>query len=217
MPEPAARHQPHRTPAAPTVRDRLKPLQRPPGEALRWVQLRNVNFHPSIFKKMIGTFEAAAKNGDLVSVYDRDGQMFGTGLLSLKSPIGLLMLTFDTSPFDEAQLEARIKNAMMLRREALRLDASANAYRLIHAEGDGLPGLIADRFDEFAVVELFSFPMFRRMEMIRRVLTSFEPIREVIFRADERVQLSEGFTLGESAPEGPTPLRSADRRSTQIT
>ena len=217
MPEPGARHGFHRRDdAAPTARDRMKPLQRPPGEGLPWVQLRNANFHPSIFKKMIGSLDRGVKNGDLVSVYDRDGQMFGTGLLSMKSAIGLRMLTFDATPFDERMIEARIAGALAMRRDLLRLDTSANAYRLVHAEGDGLPGLIVDRFDGFAVVELFSFPMFRRMEMIRKVLLSFEPIREVIFRADERVQLAEGFALGGEAPAGPTAQRGADRRSTQI-
>src|SRR3954471_7191919 len=65
---------------------------------LPWVQLRNALFHPSIFRKMIGRIDPRAKNGDLVFVYDRDAQPFGSGLLSLEAPIGLRMLTFDATP-----------------------------------------------------------------------------------------------------------------------
>ena len=61
---------------------------------LPWVQLRNATFHPSIFKKMIGRIDPRAENGDLVTVYDRDGHLFGTGLLSQHSQIGLRMLSF---------------------------------------------------------------------------------------------------------------------------
>lgn len=215
-------HTPHprsktTAPYHPTARERMKPLQRPPGDLLPWVQLRNAHFHPSIYKKMIGAMDSKVKNGDLVSVYDRDGQMFGTALLSAQSAIGLRMLTFDATPFDEATIESRIAAALAMRRELLQLDNDASAYRLIHAEGDGLPGLIADRYDEHAVVELFSFPMYRRRDMIARVLTTFSPIKHVLFRSDERVQAAEGFALGAAAPAGPKQERSPDRKSTQIT
>src|SRR4051812_15094289 len=56
---------------------------------LPWVQLRNAIFHPNIFKKMIGRVDPRTKNGDLVYVYDRDGNPFGTGLYSERAGIGV--------------------------------------------------------------------------------------------------------------------------------
>jgi 23S rRNA (cytosine1962-C5)-methyltransferase len=198
-----------------SARDRMKAIQH--TGPLPWVQLRNANFHPSIFKKMIGAIDAKAQNGDLVSVYDRDGQMFGTGMLSRHSQIGLRMLTFDATPFDEGMIESRLARAIALRAATLNLDRMANAYRLVHAEGDGLPGLIVDRLGEYAVVELFSFPMFRRMDLIRLALLEHAPVKEVLVRADARVQAAEGFSLDAGAPKGPLEERSPDRKSTVVT
>jgi 23S rRNA (cytosine1962-C5)-methyltransferase len=193
----------------------MKPIQH--AGPLPWVQLRNANFHPSIFKKMIGAIDGKAQNGDLVCVYDRDGQMFGTGMLSRHSQIGLRMLTFDATPFDEAMIEARLARAIELRTATLNLDRVTSAYRLVHAEGDGLPGLIVDRLGEYGVVELFSYPMFRRADAVRRALLKHASVKEVLVRADERVQAAEGFSLEAGAPMGPREERSPDRKSTVIT
>src|SRR4051794_33198303 len=148
--------------------------------ALPWVQLRNAIFHPTIFKKMIGRMDTKVENGDLVSVYDRDGQVFGTGLFSSHSQIGLRMLTFDATPVDESIIPSRLASAVRLRTEILGLDKNTNAYRVVHAEGDGLPGLIVDRLDDYAVIELFSFPMFRRLETLREELKVLLNVKHVI-------------------------------------
>jgi 23S rRNA (cytosine1962-C5)-methyltransferase len=184
---------------------------------LPWVQLRNVVYHPSIFKKMLGRIDPSAKNGDLVTVYDREGNVFGTGMLSLQSQYGLRMLTFDPAPVEESIIGERLARAVALRRETLGLDAVTTAYRVVHAEGDGLPGLIVDRFEHFAVVELFSLPMFKRVELIKDELKRILGVQEVLARADARVQAAEGFVMAEDAPSGAQVTRSADRKSVVIT
>jgi 23S rRNA (cytosine1962-C5)-methyltransferase len=184
---------------------------------LPWVQLRNALFHPSIFQKMVGRVDPKAKNGDLVAVYDRDGQQFGTGMLSTQSQIGLRMLTFDAKPADESLIADRLAAAVALRRESLKLDEVTTAYRVVHAEGDGLPGLIVDRFDQYAVVELFSFPMYRRLDVLKDELRRRLGVKDVLVRADARVQAAEGFVMAEDAPAGPQAQRSADRKSTTVT
>jgi 23S rRNA (cytosine1962-C5)-methyltransferase len=193
---------------------------------LPWVQLRNAIFHPNIFKKMIGRVDPRVKNGDLVYVYDRDGQPFGTGLYSEYAGIGVRMLTFDSGvegaaggrlAATEAIIAERLAEAVRLRRDLLGLDNLSDAYRVVHAEGDGLPGLIVDRFGEYAVVELFSYPMFLRIEAIREELKMLLGVKEVLVRADERVQEAERFSLDEDSPAGPQERRSPDRKSTVIT
>jgi 23S rRNA (cytosine1962-C5)-methyltransferase len=185
---------------------------------LPWVQLRNAVYHPSIFRKMVGRIDPGAKNGDLVSVYDRDGTMFGTGMLSLQAPYGVRMLTFDASPVEESIIGERLARAAALRREVLGLDATTSAYRVVHAEGDGLPGLMVDRFDHTAVVELFSYPMYRRVELIKEELKRILGVKEVLARADARVQEAEGFVMRETGgPVGAQVERTADRKSVVIT
>jgi 23S rRNA (cytosine1962-C5)-methyltransferase len=185
---------------------------------LPWLQLRNALYHPSIFRKMIGRIDPAAKNGDLVAVYDRDGKRFGSGLLSTQSQIGVRMLTFDDSPIDESFINVRLEAAVKLRRDMLQLDKQTDAYRVVHAEGDALPTLIVDKLGDYAVVELFSFPMYRRLDAIKEQLTRILGVKHVLGRADEHVQSGEGFVMNDDAgPRGATPHRSPDRKSIIIT
>src|SRR4051812_10815156 len=92
-----------------TTHGRMTPIHH--TGKLPWVQLRNALFHPSIFKKMIGRLDPKLQNGDLVSVYDRDGALFGSGLFSSHSQIGLRMLTFDAAPVDESIIASRLAAA----------------------------------------------------------------------------------------------------------
>jgi 23S rRNA (cytosine1962-C5)-methyltransferase len=194
---------------------RMEPVQH--SGLLPWLQLRNALFHPSIYRKMIGRVDPAAKNGDLVAVYDRDGKRFGTGLLSTQSQIGLRMLSFDDAAMDESFLSQRLEAAVRLRREVLQLDAVTDACRVVHAEGDALPALIVDRYGDYAVAELFSYPMYRRRDAIATELKRILGVKQVLVRADERVRDAEGFTLGDESPAGPKAHRSPDRMSTIIT
>jgi 23S rRNA (cytosine1962-C5)-methyltransferase len=166
---------------------------------LPWVQLRNATFSTSIFRKMVGRCSPVARNGSLVSVYDRDGAAFGTGLLNTQSQIALRMLSWGDQSLDETFLDQRLQAAVHLRREILKLDQTTDAYRVVHAEGDGLPGLIVDRLGNAAVVELFSMAMFQRRDRITEILKKFLPVEHVLFRADELVQNSEGFALPDPA------------------
>jgi 23S rRNA (cytosine1962-C5)-methyltransferase len=187
---------------------------------LPWLQLRNAVYHPSIFRKMIGRMDPSAKNGDLVAVYDRDGKRFGSGLLSTQSQVGVRMLTFDDSPIDESFLTLRLEAAAKLRREELELDKVSDAYRVVHAEGDALPTLMVDKLGDYAVVELFSFPMYRRLGAIKQELARILGVKHVLARADERVQAAEGFVMNDDSgggPRGATVHRSPDRKSTIIT
>jgi 23S rRNA (cytosine1962-C5)-methyltransferase len=192
---------------------------------LPWIQLRNALFHPAIYRKMIGRMDPAARNGDLVTVYDRDGKIFGTGLLNTQSQIGLRMLTFDDSPATEMLLRDRLLAAIALRRDVLKLHQTTNAYRVAHAEGDGLPGLIIDRLGAYGVIELFSFAMYKRAGMLAQTLQEALQLDEVLIRADERVQDAEGFRIPQrnssggrtTSPTGPQRERSPERKSTIIT
>lgn len=192
---------------------------------LPWVQLRNPVQQVAIFRKMVGRFDLKAKNGDLVLVYDRDGKVFGTGLLNTQAQVALRMLTFDASPVDESTITQRLQAAIALRRDCLKLDATTNAYRVVHAEGDGLPGLIVDRYGPYAVIELFNVGMYKRVKTLTATLQADLQVQDVLVRSDERVQASEGFVLPpttsggghDATPTGPQPQRAPARKSTVVT
>ena len=118
--------------------------------------VRNSN-HPWIFQKMIEKPDQKIPNGCIVDIEDRAGAWAGRGIFNGHSRISLRVLTTNPDePIDEAFFDKKIGLAVSLRKETLNLEASTNAYRLIHGEGDGLSGLIIDKFGQTIVIEFFS-------------------------------------------------------------
>jgi 23S rRNA (cytosine1962-C5)-methyltransferase len=160
--------------------------------------------HPWIFQKMVDKPAQKPKPGVVVEIEDRDGTWCGRGFYNGHSRIALRVLTTDPDePIDAAFFERRIGNAVALRRQALRLDAVTNAYRLIHSEGDDLSGLVVDRFADTLVIEYFSAGMFRQRDTIRRVLDAQFPGARMYWFAEEHVQKQESFDCAIPAPPEP--------------
>ena len=112
------------------------------------MQLRSAAFHPFIYRSMIRTASPDAQPGDVVAVYDKGGARFGSGFYNPKSKIALRMVHFRDGPADEEFFKDVLAAAVALWLETLQLQDRATAYRVINAEGDGLSGLIVDRFDD---------------------------------------------------------------------
>ncbi len=183
----------------------------PPGAVSPWVHLRSVTFHPFIFSKMLRSADRNAKPGDVVNVYDKRGELFGRGLYNPNSQIALRMLAHGDTPIDENFWRAKIQSALELR-NALQLADSSDAYRLIHAEADGLSGLIVERYADCLVFEVFSLGMFQRAEMLGKLIAeSMGPATamdrpdqtsgawRVYVRADDNVERQEHFQVDASA------------------
>src|SRR4029078_3345726 len=81
-----------------------------------------------------------------------------------------------------------------LRRDTLKLDEQSEAYRLIHAEADGLPGLVVDRFGDVLVAECFSLGMYQRAEAIMAQLEPLVGTKHGVLRAAPMSSEHEGFT-----------------------
>src|SRR5215831_15950219 len=95
--------------------------------------------------------------GSVVDIVDKGGQWVGRGFYNGHSRIALRVLTADPAEaIDAAFIGRRLAQAVDLRRGHLNVDAVSNAYRLVHSEGDGLSGLVADRFDTTIVLEFFA-------------------------------------------------------------
>ncbi len=144
----------------------LAPLQ---NALSPWVRLRSFTNHPLIYQRMIAEADPAARPGDVVNVYERGGSFFGRGLFNPKSQIALRMLAQGDVAIDDAFWRERLARAVALR-TSLRLHEVTDAWRMVHAEGDGLPGLIVERYADCLVFELFSLGMFQRVELFARLL-----------------------------------------------
>jgi 23S rRNA (cytosine1962-C5)-methyltransferase len=154
--------------------------------------------HPWIYRRMVEAWGADVKPGDVVRVVDRAGKAIGRGFFNPRSEIALRLLTEAAAEeVDAAFFRERIRQAAALRREFLHLDRESDAWRVVHSEGDGLSGLIVDRYADLLSVELFSLGVARAFPWIRAALEQEFPGAQVVARADERVEEREGF----KAPE----------------
>src|SRR5438128_8766502 len=127
--------------------------------------------HPWIFQKMVDKPATRLPAGSVVDIVDRDGQWVGRGFYNGHSRIALRVLSTDQKEaIDTAFFQRRLNHAIALRRSWLGLDAVSDAYRLVHSEGDGLSGLVVDRFGSTLVLEFFAAGMYRFREVIQEAL-----------------------------------------------
>ncbi|MEN3940835.1 class I SAM-dependent rRNA methyltransferase [Prosthecobacter sp. SYSU 5D2] len=142
------------------------PKPPPPGSeswVRPWAQMKYYSYHPAIFPNMVGAISNDAGAGDLVNVYDKEGQPFGAGFLNPKARVPLRVIHHGLAPFGEAELDARLIQAVRLRKETLKLDASTDAYRVIHSDADGISGLIVDRYDDTLSILVTTLGVWRRI------------------------------------------------------
>ncbi len=161
--------------------------------------------HPWIFQKMVEKPVAKPKPGSLVDIVDNTGHWVGRGFYNGHSRIALRVLTEDHGEaIDEAWFARKIRAAVALRRDLMRLDETTDAWRVVHSEGDGISGLVVDRYDDLLVVEFFSAGPFRYREWIYAALrTEFPGCRFYSF-SEEHVQKQESFDFRSPPPPEPS-------------
>ena len=120
-----------------------------------------LRFHPWVFSGAIAQVTGHPAEGDLVSVQSADGQVLACGHYQIGS-IAVRILSFDEDPTKQDFWYRMLKRAYKLRESfGLAKSADTNCYRLVHGEGDGLPGLIVDYYDGVCVMQAHSVGMFR--------------------------------------------------------
>ena len=116
-------------------------------------------FHPWIFSGAIQRIEGKPEEGDVVTVYTNDRQFIARGHVQVGS-IAVRVLTFKNEPIDQEFWNRRIATAYDLReRTGISSREDNNTYRLVHGEGDNLPGLIIDIYGNTAVMQAHSVGM----------------------------------------------------------
>ena len=120
-----------------------------------------LRFHPWVFSGAIAQIIGHPSEGDMVGVYSADGKFLASGHYQIGS-IAVRILSFDEDPSRADFWTIMLSRALKLR-EAYGLagSSSTTCYRLIHGEGDGLPGLIIDYYDGVCVLQAHSVGMFR--------------------------------------------------------
>ncbi len=127
-------------------------------------------FHPWIFSGAVKQMEKGIADGERVKVVSHRGEFLGIGHYQ-KSSICVRIFSFDDIKIDQPFWNDKLEKALSLR-QLLGLTSSetTNCYRLIHGEGDGLPGLVIDIYDTTAVIQCHSIGMFKEREFIKEAL-----------------------------------------------
>lgn len=112
-------------------------------------------FHPWVFSGAIGHIDEGVEEGDIVAVHAADGSLIGNGHFQVGS-ISVRMLTWGDEPVDEKFYAQRLNAAAMLRKSLGLMRADNNSFRLVHGEGDFLPGLVIDVYGSTAVLQAHS-------------------------------------------------------------
>lgn len=170
------------------------------------VRLKNAwnSTHPWIFQRLVDKPVQRPKSGQIVDVVGVDGVWIGRGFYNGHSRIALRMLERDPDvQIDAAWFARKIGEAVSLRRDVLKLDQVSDAWRVVHSEGDGISGLVVDRYADLLVIEFFSAGAFRYREWIYDALRQHFPGCRFHASADEHVQKQESFDFRGSEPAQP--------------
>lgn len=161
--------------------------------------------HPWVFSGAVAKVEGDMSSGDIGEVYSIEGRFLGIGHLNPKSQIILRLLTQKKETLGTDFYKERISNAAVLREKWLR--GKTNAYRLINAEGDFLPGLIVDCYGETIVLQCLTAGMERLKKiLIDLLVNNFLPRSiyersDVAMRREERLPESSGLLYGRDVPD----------------
>ena len=147
--------------------------------------------HPWIFSGAMKSVEDGTESGDFVRVQAEDGRFLAHAAFSEKSQIIARVLSFEEKEvIDEEFFRQRIRTAVACRAP---LEGETNAMRLIHAESDGLPGVIADRYGDIVVMQLLTAGIDRQRELLAPLLMEATGAKTIYERSDADVRELEGL------------------------
>src|SRR5437870_16791 len=123
--------------------------------------------HPWLFAGSVERVEGDPADGDEVVVHTHDGEFIARGLYNSRSQIRVRLYCWEPErELDVTFWRERLNDAIELRRDVLRLDDPVGACRLVFSEGDGLSGLVVDRYGQWLAVQLTSLALARRLETL---------------------------------------------------
>ena len=173
-----------------------------------------INRHPWLFSGAIRRIEGEAADGDVVDVVSATDEWLARGYLNRRSQITVRLLTWDAEEQIDRDFWKRRLQRAIASRAALAADPETTAYRLVHAESDGLPGLVVDRYGDWLVAQFLTAGIERQKKTIIELLMGMEmkmkmkKPRGIYERSDVAVRHKEGLEpyAGLLAGQMPPPL-----------
>ncbi len=166
-------------------------------------------FHPWVFSGAISHFDQEPEEGEVVAVYTNNQEFIATGHYQIGS-IMVRVLSFQQEPINQAFYEKRLATALDVRRSIGVADnPTNNTYRLVHGEGDNLPGLVIDIYGKTAVMQAHSVGMHVDRTIIAEALKQVmgNTIENIFYKSETTLPFKadlgqeNGFLLGGSTED----------------
>lgn len=162
-----------------------------------------LRFHPWVFSGAIQKMSGNPAEGDLVKVVGYNGNFLAVGHYQIGS-IAVRVLSFEEREIDRSFWKERISNAYRIREKTGLVNPPVNnTYRLIHGEGDQLPGLIIDVYDDTAVMQAHSVGMHMEREVLAETIVQVLPdVKNVYYKSETTlpynapIEKEDGYLIG---------------------
>ncbi len=153
-----------------------------------------LRFHPWVFSGAIHKIEGKPAEGDLVEVLDVNRNFLAIGHYQIGS-IAVRIVTFEKMPINNEFWNKKIQLAYAMRVSLGLVVETNNTYRLIHGEGDGLPGLIVDVYDQTAVMQAHSVGMHETREILAKAIVDAVPnVKHVYYKSETTLPFNAPIT-----------------------
>ncbi len=162
--------------------------------------------HPWVFSGAVDRIQGSSASGDVVEVQSSRGEFIAWGLYNPHSQITVRLVSWrPDEAVDDAFFRRKIEEAVRLRDRLAPLSDRQTARRLVFSESDGLPGLIADQYADWIVVQFLSLGLDQRREPILDALHDSVRPRGIFERSDTDVREKEGLPRRTGAARGDQP------------
>ena len=162
--------------------------------------------HPWVFSGAVRRVEGGPADGDEVEVRASDGAFVARGLYNSRSQIRVRLYSWEPDqPLDADFFEQRLLRALAVRRSLGLLGGERSACRVVFSEGDGLSGLVVDRYGSWLAVQLTSLALAARLQRILDVLEQQLHPRGIYLRTEKGILEEEGLELSDRLLRGEQP------------
>ena len=141
--------------------------------------------HPWLFSGAIKKIDDNVNDGDIVSIYSNKDNYLATGHYN-EGNISVRIFDFEDQNINDKFWEEKIDKALSLRKSSIIINELNNVYRLIHAEGDHMPGFICDVYNQVAVFQFHSIGMWKLKELFSKIIQKLLPNIIVIYDKSEK-------------------------------